>query len=127
MAHADGWMEAYDLLVENKVLPGELQEIVTKNRNGLGETMLHWYAIEGDTKVVEKIIDLGLDVNTQNKFLQTPLFECVSIERWDMVKLLLDSGADIGIKNQNDETIWQYLEFNDETEKINRLKDLTSS
>lgn len=96
MAHAEGWIEAYGLIENDQKIPPDLKRAVLSNRNGVGETMLHWYAIEGDLKTVERIIDLGFDVNTQNDFKATPLFECVRIEKWDVVELLLrgQKGAD---------------------------------
>lgn len=125
MAHADGWIEAYGCLEEGRPIPNDLKAKVLANRNGIGETMLHWYCIEGAPDVVEKIIDLGFDVNTTNEFRQTPLFECVLINRWDIVELLLSRGADTSIKDKNDEDIFEYLEYNEEHSKVARLKELT--
>lgn len=125
MAHASGWIEAYQFLEDGRALPGELRARVLGNRNAIGETMLHWYCIEGEPDVVEKIIELGFDLNTTNEFGRTPLFECVRINRWDIVELLLRHGADTGIKDQNDEDIFEHLEYNEEHSKVARLKELT--
>ena len=125
MPHAEGWIEAYELLDKSLPIPQKLKEKILGNKNGIGETMLHWYSIEGETRVVEKIIELGFDVNTQNKFKATPLFDCVQIERWDIVELLLKHGARTNIKNNNDEDVWAHLEYMKETENIKKLRDLT--
>ena len=124
MAHAEGWIEAYGLLEEGKAIPSDLLSTVLSNRSGLGETMLHWYSIEGDPSVLEKIVALGFDVNTTNKFGQTPLFESATIGRWDNVEVLLKHGADAAIRNKYDENIFEYLE--DKPESIEKLKELTS-
>ena len=87
--------------------------------------MLHWYAIEGDPDVLEKIIGLGFEVNTTNKFGQTPLFESAIIERWDNVEILLRHGADVSIRNKYDETVFDYLE--DKLESIKKLKELLNN
>lgn len=86
--------------------------------------MLHWYCIEGETKVVKKIIELGFDVNATNDFKKTPLFECVMIEKWDVVELLLHSGADPYIRDHNDETILEYLQENEDFEQKEKLQNL---
>lgn len=124
MAHAEGWTEVYGLLEEGKPIPRELFSTVISNRSGLGETMLHWYAIEGDPDVLEKIIGLGFEVNTTNEFGQTPLFESAIIGRWDNVEVLLKHGADVSIRNKNDETIFDYLE--EKPESIRKLKELSN-
>ena len=124
MAHEEGWIEVYGLLEEGKPIPSSLLSTVLSSRSGLGETMLHWYAIEGDPDVLEKIIGLGFEVNTTNKFGQTPLFESAIIERWDNVEILLRHGADVSIRNKYDETVFDYLE--DKLESIKKLKELTS-
>jgi ankyrin repeat protein len=123
MAHAEGWIQAYGFLENGQEIPKDLLAIVLSNRSGLGETMLHWYAIEGASDVLEKIVALGFDVNTTNEFGQTPLFESVIIGRWDNVEVLLKHGADPTVRNQNDETIYEYLEG--KPDSIKRLKELT--
>lgn len=123
MAHADGWIEAYNLLEEGQPVPSQLLSRVLSNRSGLGETMLHWYSIEGDPEVLEKIVALGFEVNTTNEFGQTPLFEAAIIGRWDNVEVLLRHGADATIRNKYDEDIFDYLQ--DKPQSIKKLKELT--
>jgi ankyrin repeat protein len=126
MAHAEGWIEAYDALENGRTLRADLLSEVLSNRNGLGESMLHWYAIEGDLAVIDKIIRLGFDVNATNKFGRTPLFECVMIDRWEVVELLLIHGARSDIRDQNDEDVFAYLAEVAEQEKALKLEELTS-
>jgi ankyrin repeat protein len=126
MAHAEGWIEAYDVLEEGRTLPADLLSAVLVNRNGLGESMLHWYAIEGGPEVIERIIGLGFDVNTTNTFGRTPLFECVLIDRWEVAELLLTHGARTDIRDQNDEDVFAYLDEGGEQEKAQKLQELTS-
>ena len=126
MAHAEGWIEAYDALAEGRALPETLLSTIRVNRNGLGETMLHWYAIEGDPAVLKKLIGLGFDVNTINSFGRTPLFECVTIDRWEVVELLLAHGARTDTRDQNGEDIFEYLEDNGDRTQAQKLRKLTS-
>ena len=109
------------------MVPEKLAALILSNRNGIGETMFHWYAIEGELNVVRKILEMGFDVNTQNEFGKTPLFECVVIERWDMVEMLLANGADLSVKDHNDEDIWEYLAYFEYEAQIQRLRELTES
>jgi ankyrin repeat protein len=124
MAHAEGWIEAYEALEEGRSLSAGLLHTVRSNRNGLGETMLHWYAIEGAPVIVEKIIGLGFDVNTTNAFGRPPLFECVQINRWDMVELLLAHGARTDIRDRNGEYIFTHLKNARHHAKARKLADL---
>lgn len=126
MAHADGWIEAYEALEDGCALSGKLLATVRTNRNNLGESMLHWYAIEGDSTVLKKLIDLGFDVNATNMFGRTPLFECVVIGRWEIAELLLEHGARTDIPDQNNEDVFAYLEDGGEHSKAQKLKGLTS-
>lgn len=125
MAHADGWIAVYELIEDGKEVPEELKAKVLSNRNGTGETMLHWYTIEGETHVVQQIIELGFDVNTTNKFGNTPLFECAEIEQWEMVELLLRNGADPTIKDQEGDDIFEHLEYYGKEEQLRKLQELT--
>ncbi len=87
--------------------------------------MLHWYAIEGSVTVLEKLIGLGFDVNTTNEFGRTPLFECVTIDRWEIVELLLKHGAKTDILDRNNEDIFEYLEEDGQHIETQKLKELT--
>ena len=68
MAHAPGWIELYGCLESGGIPDNELLNKCRNNRSGLGETIVHWYAIEGDPGVLQKLIDLGFPVNVQNEF-----------------------------------------------------------
>ncbi len=88
--------------------------------------MLHWYAIEGEPDVLEKVIELGFDVNTTNDFGRTPLFECVLIDRWEVAELLLTHGARTNIRDQNEEDVFSCLDERGEQEKARKLQELSS-
>lgn len=125
MAHAEGWIEAYEALEEGRTLPADLLSKVLAIRNGVGESMLHWYAIEGELAVIEKIIGLGFDVNATNEFGRTPLFECVMIERWEVVELLLAHGARTDLRDQNDEDVFAYLDAGDGQDGARKIRELS--
>ena len=110
MAHQDGWIELYGLIEEGKEYSQDLVDLCKSSRNGIGETMLHWYAIEGEPDVLQKLIDLGFNVNTQNDFGNTPIMECSQIGRWNNALILLENGVDLTIQNENKEDYKTYLE-----------------
>ncbi len=124
MAHTEGWIDAYGALEEGREMSPALLDTVLSNRNGIGETMLHWYAIEGSPEILRKIIALGFDVNTVNKFGATPLCECARIGRWEIVEMLLAHGARTNIRDHNGEDVFDVLEQAGERKSLRKLKDL---
>ena len=109
MAHQDGWIELYTAIEEGKKYSQKLVELCKSSKTGTGETMLHWYAIEGAPDVLEQLIRLGFDVNTQDDFGNTPLMDCSSIKRWDNALVLLKNSADLTIKNKYGQDYLTYL------------------
>ncbi len=68
-------------------------------RNGIGETVLHYCAVEGATDVVRFLIDNGADADASNTFGASVLQECVSLckpssDYCDLIQLLIAHGAD---------------------------------
>ena len=109
MAQLVAWIQLYDLLALGQPPADDLVQECLNSRNGLGETMLHWYAIEGESFVLERILSLGFEVNTQNIFGNTPIMEAALIGRWDNVKVLQNHGARLDICNQEGQDYWAYL------------------
>lgn len=62
MAHQPGWIELYSILEKGGKPNQRLVEQCQLSKTGIGETMLHWYAVEGCPDVLQKLIDL--DRNT---------------------------------------------------------------
>lgn len=124
MAHAKGWIDAYGCLEDGRPIPEHLLKTILTNRNRIGETFFHWYAIEGTVEVVAQIINLGFDVNTQNDFKATPLLECLQIHRWDMAELLLKHGADPSIRNKYEQDVWYMLASQRRFDCLERLDRL---
>ena len=59
----------------------------------LGETVLHFLAIENYTEAVRFLAQAGADVNTKNKFGDTPLISAAQLGHEEMVRILLQFGA----------------------------------
>ena len=64
-------------------------------RTGLGETPLHYLAVENQLDAVRRLIARGASVNTVNECHSTPLSDAASLGYEEMVGLLLDHGADL--------------------------------
>lgn len=110
MAHQEGWIDLYVALEEGRTPEPGLVNLCKSSRTGIGETMLHWYAIEGDPSILQKLIDLGFEVNVVNEFGNSPIMESAAIGRWDNAKVLYDNGAKMDVINDMDEDIMEYLD-----------------
>ena len=101
MAHQAGWIELYGAIASGTEYNLESIELCKSSKTKTGETMLHWYAIEGEPYVLQQLIALGFDVNTQSDFGNTPVMDCSVVKRWDNALILLEHGADLTIRNIN--------------------------
>ena len=77
---------------------------ITACRNDLGETLLHWWAIEFDLKWVKLYFENRSDLNTKNDFDGTPLMDVCGIKSNEVALGLMDLGADIDFINSNQES-----------------------
>jgi len=62
-------------------------------RTGIGETALHYLAIENYADAVQLLIDLGADVNVKNEFGKSALEEAMQVEAKETVEVLRRAGA----------------------------------
>ena len=95
MAHAPGWIELYELLAADRQPPSALVAQCLSNHNGAGETMLHWYALEGTPEVLQKLIDLGFPVDATSHPEDVPIVSAALAGNWDNVRVLRRAGARI--------------------------------
>ena len=59
----------------------------------LGETALHFLAVEGYLDGVRLLLEWGADVNLRNRLGDPPLLDCVILGNERLVELLLSHGA----------------------------------
>jgi ankyrin repeat protein len=61
-----------------------------------GWTPLHWYAWQGNLETAKYLIEYEMcDINAKSAAGFTPLHKAAEANRVEIIKLLLDSGADI--------------------------------
>ncbi len=74
-------------------------------RSGLGETLLHWMAIEDVVSAVVTLLDLGSVIDTVNHFGSTPLQDAVQLGRTELCLELLARGASVTHVNNAGESV----------------------
>ena len=72
--------------------------------HGGGYTALHHATMFNRTDVIKRLVDVGADVNRQNRYEDTPLHLAARHNNTEAVRLLLDNGADINLKNRTNKT-----------------------
>jgi len=87
---------AIALLAENPAL--------LEARSGIGETVLHFVAVENEQEMVAWLLSQGANINTVNDFGETPLMDAAILEYTDLCRFLLDSGADAFFINDRGES-----------------------
>lgn len=77
--------------------------------------------LKGDLATVKKFVEYGADVNEMNNGL-TPLMMAARYNRVDIIKYLLEKGADKQIKDVRGNTALQYAENSKSVEALEFLK-----
>ncbi len=77
--------------------------------NGLGESVLHFLAVENNQPAVSWLREHGADLNVTNEFGIPMLFEVALLGYKDLFLWLVDHGADPTKKNADLQSISEYL------------------
>jgi len=121
------WLELYQKAVSDSPIDCEwlkLNPLALEMKDGLGETVLHYLAVENNPDGIKKLIAVGATVNTQNVFGNTPIMESSQLGYRNIIALLYSSGADINIKNKKGNDIFEHLEEYNKQKMIEYLKNL---
>lgn len=73
----------------------EADPTIIEARSGIGETALHYLAVENHLEGVAYLLERGAHINTRNDFQGTPLIDAASLGYLELCRFLLDNGADI--------------------------------
>ena len=74
-------------------------------RYELGETPLHFLAVESEIEAVKFLAAAGSDVNATNKFGDTPLLDVATLGNTEMAQVLLSFGADPNAVSQTRDNV----------------------
>ena len=110
-----------------KILIEEVKDLL-KVENNFGNTPLHCAAERGDDDVVEYLIHVGAEVNTQNKIGDSALHCGIKNGKYETVRMLLAGNAGVLKHNSNGDSIIHCLVTSNapDSEKIDVLKLLVS-
>jgi ankyrin repeat protein len=78
-------------------------------RNGIGETVLHFLAVENCLGGIRWLHARGASLNSTNKFGTPLLFEAAQLKYRELVAWLLDQGADVKQRDSGNRSIQEYL------------------
>jgi ankyrin repeat protein len=82
-------------------------------RTGLGETPLHYLAVENQLRAVLLLAEAGATVNTVSFVGGMPLSEAASLGYAEMVEYLLARGASLWLPGQNEPTLHEAVKNGD--------------
>jgi ankyrin repeat protein len=83
--------------------------------NGLGETVLHYQAVENDEEGVSWLSSHGFDLNTRNAFGTPVVFEVAQLDYRDLLRWFFSNGADLKCRDREGKNIKEYvLDYGDE-------------
>jgi uncharacterized protein len=74
-------------------------------RTSMGETPLHYLAVENQLEAVRALVARGAAIDTISEVHGTPILEAAQLGHVEMVKYLLSVGANISIPNQDEPTL----------------------
>lgn len=83
----------------------EAEPALLQSRTGLGETALHYLAVENQLSAVTWLVERGASVNVVNEVGTTPLSDAASLGYVEMVQLLLRHGAEINLPAEAEPTL----------------------
>ncbi|WP_444946306.1 ankyrin repeat domain-containing protein [Microbulbifer sp. VTAC004] len=113
--------ENFDLLInavmQDKSLAEKLisedPEIVHA-KNGIGETVLHYLAVEDHLDEVAWLLARGSEINTANEFGNNPLSEAASLGYYELCEFLLKESANPRQKTPDGDTALSEAAINNE-------------
>ena len=95
---------------------------VLQMRSGLGETPLHYLAVENHIDGVKWLYEKGSNLDTKNQFGTPVVFEVAQLGYRDLLVWLLKHGVDINVTDENGDDIFTYLKDYEKNEMVDFLE-----
>lgn len=77
--------------------------------DGMGETVLHYLAVENDRQGVSWLASQGFDINTRNKFGTPVVFEVAQLDYRDLLQWFISNDADLKCRDREGLNIKEYV------------------
>src|SRR5580704_10495551 len=77
--------------------------------NSIGETVLHFLAIENDIEGVAWLYSRGASLMTKNRFGTPMVFEVAGLGHKDLLLWLAQHGADFSVMDNENRSMFEYL------------------
>ena len=107
------WYELRDAVYERRYGDAEVliaqQPALLAMTDGLGETVLHFLAVENDLEGVQWLRAKGADLDTVNAFGTPALFEVAQLEYRDLYSWFVEHGANHRAVDRKGNNIVDYL------------------
>jgi len=80
----------------------------------IGKTLLYSAIMHGRRENVRLLVEAGADLNNQDGNGQTPMMTAAAVDKFWIVRFLLDAGADPSVKNTSSNNVtWYIHEYGD--------------
>jgi ankyrin repeat protein len=113
MAAPKEWYELRTLVAERKFEEAAaLLALIPSLRsavNEIGETVLHYLAVENDVDGVSWLSSHGFDVNTRNEFGTPVAFEVAQLDYKELFQWFITNGADVKCRDEQGQNIKEYV------------------
>ena len=94
-------------------------------RSGIGETPLHYLAVENHLDGVKWLYEKGSSINTKNEFGTPVVFEVALLGYKDLLLWLLDHDVDLWATDEDGNDVFSYLKEHEEIEILDFLQGHT--
>ena len=77
--------------------------------DGIGETVLHYLAVENDAEGVSWLFSQGFDLNTRNEIGTPVVFEVAQLEYRDLLDWFIFNGVDVKCRSKEGMNIKEHV------------------
>ena len=95
---------------------------VLELRSGIGETPLHYLAVENHVDAVKWLHERGSSIDTKNEFGTPVVFEVAVLGYRELLLWFLERGVDLTAIDENGDDIFSYLRESGKEEMIDLLQ-----